>query len=238
MDDRALEERIELVGTVLESPPQVHPRAGRSQVWSTQRSCYEFMARQVSPGSRTLETGAGVSTVLFTAWGCKHLCVVPVPRQRDVILSYCAESGIDTAALEFDLRGSEIALPEIPSDSLFDLVFIDGSHGFPLPIIDWFYGAGHLREGGIVVFDDLELPQVSHWLEWFLDKDPRWEPLESTAKWAAYRRHSSGPLSELQGLQPFVQSTPASDLWKDLQKITRRASSKLSALARSFDHRS
>ena len=98
--------------------------------------------------------------------------VVPVPNQREVVLNYCAESGFDTDALDFDLRGSEVALPEIPQRLVFDLVFIDGNHGFPLPIIDWFYGAGLLREGGIVVFDDLELPQVSHLLEWFLDKDP------------------------------------------------------------------
>ena len=187
---------------------------------------------------RNPETGAGVSTVLFAAWGCNHLCVVPDPRERDVILKYCADLGIETGALDFDLRTSEVALPAIPPDTLFDLVFIDGNHGFPLPIIDWFYGAGHLREGGVVVFDDLEVLQVSHWLEWFLDKDPRWEHLESTTKWAAYRRHSSGPLGELQGLQPFVKLPPSTQFRKDFRRVMGLGKAKLLALARSIDHRS
>jgi len=202
--DSALGERLELVGTVLASPPQIH-RQGTG-VWSTEQSCYEFMARHVQHGSRTLETGAGVSTVLFTGWGCDHLCVVPASDQRDGILAYCAERGIDPGSLSFDLRGSEWALPTLPPDASYDLVFIDGSHGFPLPIIDWFYGAAHLRQGGVVVFDDFQLPQVSFWLEWFLDRDPRWENLQSTSKWTAYRRHSSGPLGEIQTQQPFVES--------------------------------
>ena len=200
----ALGERLELVRTVLASPPRIHRKG--TGVWRTEQSCYEFMARQVQHGSRTLETGAGVSTVLFTGWGCDHLCVVPAPDQREGILAYCAEHGIDPRSLSFDLRGSEWALPTLAPDVSYDLVFIDGNHGFPLPIIDWFYGAAHLRQGGIVVFDDFQLPQVSFWLEWFLDRDPRWENLQSTSKWTAYRRHSSGPLGEIQTQQPFLES--------------------------------
>lgn len=199
-----LARRLELITMVVASPPRIHQRG--KGVWSTEDSCYEFMARHVRPGWRTLETGCGVSTVLFAGWGCDHLCVVPAPDQRDGIVKYCAENGIETGALAFDLRGSEWALPELPPDAVYDLVFIDGSHGFPIPIIDWFYGAAHLREGGVVVLDDRQLPQVNLLVEWFLDRDPRWENLEETSKWAAYRRHSSGPLGEIQTSQPFITS--------------------------------
>ncbi len=179
-----------------------------------------------------------MSTVLFAGWGCEHLCVVPDPKEREAILQYCADRGIDTGLLEFDLRVSELALPNLPADAVFDLVFIDGNHGFPLPVIDWFYGAGHLREGGVVVFDDLELPHVSHWLEWFLDKDPRWERLERTVKWSAYRRLSSGPLGELQDRQPFVKLPASTQLRNDVRKIASRAKAKLVAVAGSANHRS
>jgi hypothetical protein len=202
--DPELGKRLELMATVVASPPNIH-RGGKG-VWMTEESCYEFMARQVRPGWRTLETGCGVSTVLFAGWGCDHLCVVPVPEQRDGILEYCTEHEIEQGSLSFDLRGSEVALPELPAEAVYDLVFIDGSHGFPLPIIDWFYGAGHLREGGVVILDDRQLPQVNLLVEWFLDRDPRWESLQSTSKWAAYRRHSSGTLSEIQTSQPFLES--------------------------------
>ncbi len=211
--ESALRERLELVSKVLASPPTIH-RHGTG-VWSTEQSCYEFMARKVGPGSRTLETGCGVSTVLFAGWGCDHLCVVPAPDQRDGIMAYCADNGIDAGSLSFDLRGSEWALPALAPEATYDLVFIDGSHGFPLPIIDWFYGAAHLRDGGVAIFDDRQLPQVNLLLEWFLDRDPRWVGLQSTPKWAAYRRHSSGPLGEIQTRQPFLDpgdSRPAPSL--------------------------
>ena len=75
-------------------------------------------------------------------------------------------------------------------------MFIDGCHGFPVTIIDWFYGAGRLRRNGVVVFDDVQLPQVSLLIETFLAPDDRWQELETTPKWAAYRRLSEGLLSE------------------------------------------
>jgi hypothetical protein len=207
MSDPELQKRVELVSTILESPPEIH-RSATDNVWSTEASCYEFMARHVEPGYKTLETGAGVSTVLFAAWGCDHLSVVPKERERDGLLKYCADSGIDVSNLRFDVRGSEFALPELPADVEYDLVFIDGNHGFPISIIDWFYGAGHLRKEGVVVFDDMQMPAVNFWVDWFLENDDRWERLGSTAKWRAYRRHSSGPLGELGYLQTFVPKNP------------------------------
>ena len=144
--DDSLENRLAITGRIFDSPPPVHPGAP-DNVWGTARRCYDFMANHVRPGSRTLETGAGISTVLFTAWGCDHLAVVPYPSEANVVEAYCAEHDISTDSLEFDLRPSEVALPDRAESGELDLVFIDGCHGFPLPIIDWFYGAGRLRRG-------------------------------------------------------------------------------------------
>lgn len=200
-----LEARLAVIDEVLRDPPQIHPNAP-SGVWSTRRDCYALMAGKLEAGARTLETGAGVSTILFAAWGCKHLCIVPTPAEEDGIRSYCANSGIDTSSVEFDLAPSQLALPRLAASGTaeFDLFLIDGCHGFPLPIIDWFYGGGMLRQGGVVVFDDLQIPQVSHFLEWYLNRDQRWTQLQWTDKWAAYRRESAGPLGELHGRQTFL----------------------------------
>jgi hypothetical protein len=203
MGETTLSERLEVIERVLAAPPQIHANAP-SGVWSTRRDCYQFMAGEVHGGSRTLETGAGVSTVLFAAWGCEHLCVVPVQAQVDGLVAYCGDLGIDSSGVSFDVRPSEQALPQLEPSREFDLALIDGCHGFPLPVIDWFYGAGRLRRDGVVIFDDLQLPQVSHFLGWFLDRDPRWEREQANDKWAAYRRRSAGPLGELQTEQPFI----------------------------------
>jgi hypothetical protein len=81
-------------------------------------------------------------------------------------------------------------------------VLIDGSHGFPAPVIDWYYGAGRLRRGGVVVVDDLELPAVRVLVD-FLERDPRWRSIRHTEKWAAYERQSEGSLTEEWVDQPF-----------------------------------
>ncbi len=205
--------RLEIVEQLLAAPPAVHPDAPNRKVWSTDRRCYEFMAREVRPGYRTLETGAGISTVLLTAWGCTHVAVVPFPHESEVILDYCSEHGIDTSALTFDLRPSEVALPEMLGAEQLDLVFIDGAHAFPLPIIDWFYGAGLLRKGGIVVFDDVQLPAVGAFLDSYVERDDRWQHIDGTAKWRAYRRQSEGSLSEHESNQPFFAG-PQPPVWK------------------------
>lgn len=204
-NDDSLETRLFTLGRVIDSLPAVHPGAPDG-VWSTDRGCYDFMANHVRQGSRTLETGAGLSTVLFAAWRCDHLAVVPYPSEATAIEAYCAEKGIHTDSLTFDLRPSEVALPDRVDSGDLDLMFIDGCHGFPSPIIDWFYGAGRLRRGGVVVFDDLQLPQVSLLIETFIEPDDRWQKLEETPKWGAYRRMSDGPLGEDWFVQPFFRA--------------------------------
>ncbi len=201
-NDDSAENRIATVRKVTDSPPVVHPEAPGG-VWRTARECYDLMANHVGRGSRTLETGAGLSTALFAAWGCDHLAVVPSRREATAIEAYCAENGISTDSLTFDFRPSEVALPDRADSGELDLVFIDGCHGFPVTIIDWFYGAGRLRRNGVVVFDDVQLPQVSLIIETFIALDDRWQELEKTPKWAAYRRLSEGLLSEDWSQQPF-----------------------------------
>lgn len=173
-------------------------------VWKTHRACYRFMADHLPERAHTLETGCGVSTVLFAAWGCDHVCVVPDAGQEEAVRDYCTQHGIDDSRLTFDLRSSDIALPSRLHDGELDLVFIDGCHGFPTAILDWYFAASRLRTGGCVVFDDTHLRQVSAGLLEYLEKDDRWKSLASTAKWRAFRRLGSGPLGEEWDEQRFM----------------------------------
>jgi hypothetical protein len=198
-----VEDRVAWVDRIAADPPVVHPGSPDGAVWRTEASCYRFMAEHVRKGWRTLETGAGLSTVLFAAWECEHVSVVPFAEEAGAIESYCDSHSIPRHSLHFDLRPSEIALPSMLGSDPLDLVFIDGSHGFPMPIIDWFYGAGLLRRGGVAVFDDVQLPQVRSFVELYLEPDPRWLPLASTAKWVAFRRDSEGSLAEGEWEQDF-----------------------------------
>jgi hypothetical protein len=212
MDGRAVVDRL------LADPPRVHeelyapPELG---VWLTERSCYELMAARCGPGSRTLETGLGVSTALFLSLGTEHTCVVPSENQVAVFRRYCEERAIPTDQLHVVLGRSEDVLPSLAIDAL-DLLFVDGSHGFPTPMIDWFYGARRLRRGGTVVLDDRGLPAVALLID-YLDADPRWLSVGRTPKWAAFERAEEGSLAED---------------WYDQPHLTRRRPRWRAALSR------
>lgn len=204
--------RLATVDRVLADPPVVHYltyedlQSGRlSGVHSTEAACYRFLAGVSEPGSRTLETGSGVSTALFAAWGCEHRCVTPSQVEVDALKEYCRSHSILTDRVVFDVAPSDEVLVRLdPHDRSLDVVFVDGGHGFPVPMIDWFYGAGRLRRGGVLVLDDIHLPAVKI-LRSFLDLDQRWGRLERTVKWAAYERRNEGSLGEDWYEQPFYR---------------------------------
>jgi hypothetical protein len=195
--------RQEDIEAVWSDPPQVHYGAPEG-IWRTDRSCYEFIATALpQEGACTLETGCGISTVLLAKWGAQHVSVVPWPREAEACREYFEERGLPDR-VTFEVGWSDEVLPRLTGPPL-DLVLIDGGHGFPTPIIDWYYAAARLRQGGVVILDDLQLPQVRLGLMEFLDADPRWERAEATPKWAAYRRLTNGPLREEWRDQPFLE---------------------------------
>ena len=190
------------IEAVWSDPPQVHYGAPEG-IWRTDRSCYEFMATALpEEGAHTLETGCGISTVLFAKWGAEHVCVVPWPREAEACREYLQEHGYPDN-VKFEVGFSDEVLPRLTLPPL-DLVLIDGGHAFPAPIVDWYYAASRLRQGGVVILDDLQLPQVRLGLSEFLEADPRWERAGETQKWAAYRRLTDGPLREEWRDQSFL----------------------------------
>jgi len=199
--------RMGVVDALLADPPAVHPMDDSADptigVWSTEEACYRFLAEHCPPGTRTLEVGCGLSTVLFAALGAQHRCVTPGLAERDRIVAYCKEHDIDTERVVFDVESSHAALPRLQRElDGLDLVLIDGGHGFPLPIVDWFYAAPLLVPGGVLIVDDIGLPAVKLLVR-FLDADPRWEQRARTDKWAAWRRHDDSDMVEDWYEQPF-----------------------------------
>ena len=102
--------------------------------------------RSPNEGGRTLETGCGISTVLFAMWAAEHVCVVPWPREADACREYLQQHGLPDH-VTFEVGWSDEVLPRLSGPPL-DLVLVDGGHGFPAPILDWYYAASRLREGG------------------------------------------------------------------------------------------
>ena len=109
---------------------------------------YMLLAEEAGPGTRSLETGSGLSTVLLAALGAQHTCVTPSLAEAQRIEAFCVDRGIDTSSLAFRIGASDEVLPGLCDQPPLDLVFIDGGHGYPTPMIDWYYTGGRLRTDG------------------------------------------------------------------------------------------
>ena len=192
-----------VVERILADPPVVHQNVrGRPGVWSTDTDCYHFLAEQCASGSRTLEVGIGLSTVLFASLGSEHTCVTLLEEEATRVRAHCATRGIDDSRLDIVVGRSDEALPALRPGPL-DLFFIDGAHGFPAPLVDFHFGARWLRRGGVVVADDLGLP--APWLlADFLDLHDQWAQLHRGPKWGAWRRLDEGPFTVRHFEQPFL----------------------------------
>lgn len=228
------EQALVLVDWLLSDPPAVHAMSASLDaeigIWSTDRDCYILLAEEASSGAHTLETGAGLSTILLAAIGAIHTCITPSQAEADRILAYCAERGIGTSSLTFQIGCSDEVLPIMPQDPALDLVLIDGNHGFPAPVLDWYYAASRLVSGGLVVFDDIALPAVAH-LCAFVDRDPRFSSHRRTDKWVAYRRTGEGDLRQDWFEQPFYTAPPPMGIAAIPGRAVRKARRALSKSA-------
>jgi predicted O-methyltransferase YrrM len=219
-----------LVDRLLADPPAVHAMAAGPDadigLWSTDRDCYVLLAETVRPGMHTLETGSGLSTVLLAAAGADHTCVTPSAEEAGRILAYCELHALPTEHLHFELGPSDEVLPRLFGGPPVDLVLVDGSHGYPTPMIDWFYAGSRLTPGGLLVLDDVALPAVRQLCS-FVDRDPRFTVHRRTAKWVAYRALAGGPLRQDWFEQPFYTSPTPAGLRSVPGRAARRIARKL-----------
>jgi hypothetical protein len=146
-----------LTESLRRSPPSLH---GSTDYWGLAWEALAWLERNVERGMATLETGAGASTMVFAARGAVHDAVTPDPEEEQRIRRACAERGIDDSRLTFHIGRSHEVLPGLATREL-DLVLVDGAHGFPYPVLDWWLLAPRLAEGGRMLLDDAYLPGVA-----------------------------------------------------------------------------
>lgn len=175
--------------------------------WKLDERILRYLDREVGPESSTLETGAGLSTMVFALKGSRHICVVPDRDEVARITAYCGRHGVATDAVEFRIARSEELLPALELPAL-DLVLIDGCHGFPSPFIDWYYTAPALKVDGVLLVDDTHL-WTGRVLARFLRAEPGWERLEP-----------GGPRTEI--FRKTAETRPSTE-WSE-QPFTRRRS--------------
>ena len=139
---------------LLNSDLRIH--ADGEKTFSVDQNVARYLYRVISADQKTLETGVGMSTVIFALRGSKHIVITPSQDQVDRFEAFCRDHFISTESVEFVVDLSDNVLPKMDLPDL-DIVLIDGGHGFPVPYIDWRYTAPHLKVGGQMIIDDCQL---------------------------------------------------------------------------------
>lgn len=175
-------EPLDFVERLITDDPCFHANPdGSLTSWAMMPDALRFMARLLHPGMRTLETGAGQSTVVFLSRGCRHTCVTFEIDHIARIREYCR-------SLELLVGSSDVVLPTWSGRAeQLDFVLIDGAHRFPFACIDWHYTHGHLRVGGILAVDDYRMPSVAPLVE-FLKAEEEWRPLSQFGRTAFFEK--------------------------------------------------
>ena len=183
---------------LLDDPPGVHPFEGRLLAWGLPRPALDLIDAHVTPSSKTLESGSGLSTILFALKGAHHICITPFQEEVDRIRDYCALRGISLQNVDFRVDLSTNVLPNFGPREL-DLALIDGCHGFPTPFMDWYFMASALKVGGMLIVDDVQI-WTGRVLKDFLVSEPEWKLVEpSSDKTAIFvKEHHYHPWKEFE----------------------------------------
>jgi predicted O-methyltransferase YrrM len=197
----------EVINRLVDQPPTFHSSGTR--VWNALPATLQLLARHVRKDARTIETGAGASTVVFAAAGTRHTAISPFEEEHSRIREFCETVGVDVASIEFLAQASEMALPGLPDKpGEVDLIFIDGRHSFPAPVLDFYFAWRLLRVGGILVLDDIPIPSVQV-VHAFCADSPEWELVTiADDRAGCYRKLADEDWDDNWRRQPFNASYP------------------------------
>src|SRR4051812_43772017 len=102
-----------LLDLISEPPPLHEDEYGNPVSWGIGTDVLSFLAEQVGNGRQTLETGSGVSTLVFAAAAAVHRCVTPSTREVQRIKDYCLRESISLSTVTFLIGSSEDILPQV-----------------------------------------------------------------------------------------------------------------------------
>jgi hypothetical protein len=181
--------------------PSLHRVDGVPVFWGISGASMQRIHDLITPESRTVETGAGFSTLGFALKGCRHTAICPDPELFDNIRGFCREHDLPVDQLDCVVSPSQDWLPRF--EETIDLAFIDGDHAFPLPMIDYYYLARRLRVGGVMVVDDTHL-WTGEVLAQHMASDSDWAFMEELDGRTAFFRRVAPWRDKGFGAQPFV----------------------------------
>ncbi|MDH3267262.1 MAG: class I SAM-dependent methyltransferase [Ignavibacteria bacterium] len=152
---------------------------------------------------KTAETGSGKTTLLFSHLSQNHIVFT--------LDNWNSLSAVKTSNL---FKPENVTLVEGPTQKTlsdyiftekFDIVLLDGPHGYPFPDLEYFYFYPHIEVGGLLLIDDIEIPTIKRMFE-ILKVSSMWELSEVVDGLAIFKRTNAptiNPYSDSWWLQGY-----------------------------------
>ncbi len=156
--------------------------------------------------SLTAETGCGKSTVLFSNLSSQHFVFsyddLSLGNQSSVAF-YRNCPVTNPNALREIFGPTQKTLPNFSKHGEYDCVLIDGPHGYPFPEIEYFYFYPHIRTGGFLILDDVNIPTIGRMAD-ILCEDDMWSVVSLISCTLVLRRTDS-PITNPEGDEWWTQ---------------------------------
>lgn len=209
---------IEQARAAAADAPQLHrTRDGAPKGGGMNRAmCERFIAElQNFERPRIVETGSGVSTLVFLALDPSVvISVSPAADLHERVRAEALARGIEVAPLRFVDDRSESALPllALVEGVEIDAGFIDGNHGWPAVFVDLCYLHRMLGVGGLLFIDDIQLYSIAQLVCFLRQQTPHYEFVAIDSKMATFRKTLDVPYLPDWVFEPFVMSNTATEL--------------------------
>ncbi len=203
-------------------------RAVRFHPWDAMAApALEAIASR-GPFRNSAETGCGGSTILLSRLSQRHTTFA-IEGENQTITRLREHPDLRRETVIFVEGETRRTLPlhyfeKQHFEDQLDIVLLDGPHAYPLPQLEFVYLFPHVRPGGWIVLDDIQIPAV-HQLFRFMTKEPSLlleEVKIRTAFFRKLRESGSGPDDwQLQGInkRPILRYS-----WRDrLRRLLRPA---------------
>jgi len=182
------DERLLLLERIKNERPPIHSTPkGQLRCVGLNSASLDFIFSNIRSEFFTLETGCGLSTLVFALTGCNHIAIVPNQKHIDETLTVAKKFGVNLDSVTFIQQRSESYLPTLVPTHKFNTILIDGGHAFPIPIIDWYYTQGYLKKMGFLIIDDVHLKSVRILFD-FLILQPEWQKVEQHRKTVFFQK--------------------------------------------------
>lgn len=111
----------------------------------------------------SVETGCGKSTILFSLFSKQHRVFTYDDRSdaRSSIGYFEQCPFASKANVQFVLGSTQKTVAAARFDRGFDVVFLDGAHGYPFADLEYYYFYPHLKTGSFLILDDIHIPSIA-----------------------------------------------------------------------------